>query len=493
MLRSQLKSYSGADPIWGFVSLVGSERFTGEAVLGPTPRVHLYAVDGRIYYAEREGDQSVGERLLAAGSITAAQLDQGTVEVGGSPSLARLFQRQPLIDRDAIELTIEAATETLLESVAALAAGEAEVFPLRHHPSGIHHWLRSAGANPLPTPSMAAPSVPTATAAAPPQSAAIADGSPAEPTTTAVLAVSEEGSPDEPMPDEPISDEPAPIGAGADPEPTPAAEAYPAAAEPEPDENTFDEASDTGGDDTGGTPPELDTLRWGAALDGAEEGLEETNAGTDTASTDTAGTDTASTDTASTDTASTDTDGIDASTDTGAGFISDATDEMTPAESWPDRSPAPSAEVADLPLVARLAALPATDSSDLSGLPAADELPPLGAVTYLPMTSAAAQSVPATGRPTDAEINIFAPVAPAAGDNLPKLAAAPIGVDELMSDQAARATSGSASQPNSMAAVEIWEMVDSITTTPPAAPAPPPAADEPLARGWRRGNKDKSR
>ena len=31
MIRSQLNSYSGADPIWGFVALIGSERYTGEA------------------------------------------------------------------------------------------------------------------------------------------------------------------------------------------------------------------------------------------------------------------------------------------------------------------------------------------------------------------------------------------------------------------------------------------------------------------------------
>ncbi|MEI7547798.1 MAG: hypothetical protein WCK21_07045, partial [Actinomycetota bacterium] len=144
MVRSQLNSYSGNDPIWGFVALVGAERFTGEAAVGLDPRVHLFAADGRVYYAEREGEPPVGTRLVSCGAITAAQLEAGSVRLGGTASMARLFQRQPLIDRDAVELTIEHATEALLESVANKPVGMPEVFPLRHHPAGLHHWLRSA-------------------------------------------------------------------------------------------------------------------------------------------------------------------------------------------------------------------------------------------------------------------------------------------------------------------------------------------------------------
>ncbi len=144
MIRSQLNSYSGSDPIWGFVALVGTERFTGEAAVGIDPRVRLFAVDGRVYFAEREGDAPVGTRLVNCGAVTTTQLSNGSVQIGASSSLARLFQREPGIDRDAVELTIELATESLLESIANKPVGMPEVFPLRHHSSGIHHWLRSA-------------------------------------------------------------------------------------------------------------------------------------------------------------------------------------------------------------------------------------------------------------------------------------------------------------------------------------------------------------
>ncbi len=143
MIRSQLNSYSGSDPIWGFVALLGNERFTGEAAVGLDPRVRLFAVDGRVYFAEREGDAPVSARLVNCGAVTTTQLEHGAVRIGDTTSLARLFQREPSIDRDAVELTIETATEALLESIANKPVGMPEVFPLRHHSSGIHHWLRT--------------------------------------------------------------------------------------------------------------------------------------------------------------------------------------------------------------------------------------------------------------------------------------------------------------------------------------------------------------
>ena len=147
MIRSQLNSYSGNDPIWGFVALVGSERFTGEAAVGLDPRIHLYSLEGRVYYAERQGDAPVATRLVNCGALTAEQLEKGSVHLGEVDSLARLFQRQVLVDRDVVELTIEHATELLLESVADRPVGMPEIFPLRHHPAGLHHWVRS----PIPT------------------------------------------------------------------------------------------------------------------------------------------------------------------------------------------------------------------------------------------------------------------------------------------------------------------------------------------------------
>ncbi len=149
MVQSQLSAYSGSDPIWGFVALVGSEMFTGEAAVGLDPRVRLFAVDGHIYFAEREDDAAVATRLVNCGAITAMQLARGVVQAGGQESLARLFQRDATIDRDAVELTIETATENLLATIAPNLVGMPEVFPLRHHPAGLHHWLRDAPLAPM--------------------------------------------------------------------------------------------------------------------------------------------------------------------------------------------------------------------------------------------------------------------------------------------------------------------------------------------------------
>lgn len=180
MVRSQLNSYSGSDPIWGFVALIGSERFTGEAAVGLDPRVRLFAVDGRVYFAEREGDAPISTRLVNCGAVTTTQLEHGSVRIGEVASLARLFQREPSIDRDAVELTIETATESLLESIANKAVGMPEVFPLRHHASGIHHWLRAAATTQAP---LALPTVEATVAAEPAVTAEpVAEPSVAEPS-----------------------------------------------------------------------------------------------------------------------------------------------------------------------------------------------------------------------------------------------------------------------------------------------------------------------
>jgi len=146
-VRTQLQSYGGSDPIWGFVTQLRTERFTGSAHVGSEPRLRLFAVDGRIYFAEREGDSPLGTRLVNFGVLSATQLERGSVHIGDLVSLARLFHRDPTIDRDAVELTIEMATEKLLENLALQPVGTVALYPLRHHPTGIHLWVRD-----LPSP-----------------------------------------------------------------------------------------------------------------------------------------------------------------------------------------------------------------------------------------------------------------------------------------------------------------------------------------------------
>ena len=203
MIRSQLNTYSGADPIWGFVALIGSERYTGEAAVGIDPRVRLFAVDGRVYFAEREGDAPIGTRLVNCGAVSPPQLEAGVVQIGETTSLARLFQRQPAIDRDAVELTIDLATESLLESVANKAVGMPEVFPLRHHSSGIHHWLRAAATAPAALP----------TAEVPVAERSVAEGSVAEGSVAEELVAEELVAEELPVAEEFIVEETLPVAA----------------------------------------------------------------------------------------------------------------------------------------------------------------------------------------------------------------------------------------------------------------------------------------
>jgi len=202
MIRSQLNSYSGADPIWGFVALIGSERYTGEAAVGIDPRVRLFAVDGRVYFAEREGDAPIGTRLVNCGAVSTTQLEAGVVQIGETTSLARLFHRQPLIDRDAVELTIELATESLLDSIANKAVGMPEVFPLRHHSSGVHHWLR-AGAAPAPSSVVEVPAVAT-----PVEPTLVVAGCDAAVPTDDLRSIDEAAIDEEPVAEEAVIEEP---------------------------------------------------------------------------------------------------------------------------------------------------------------------------------------------------------------------------------------------------------------------------------------------
>ena len=206
MRRSQLDTSRADDPIWALVGVVAEERFSGEIVVGDVERVRLFAADGSVYYAERTTDLPLEQRLVNCGAVTPEQLELGGVWIGEHRSLARLFQRQPLLDRDEIELTVSLATEALLEAVAARPVGTVEVHPLRHHPAGIHHWSRGAA----PAPGAVAPVSVTAAAAEPPAPAEppLLEAAPvvADPEVVAELApITEPATLDEP----PTLDEPA--------------------------------------------------------------------------------------------------------------------------------------------------------------------------------------------------------------------------------------------------------------------------------------------
>ncbi|MCB0982312.1 MAG: hypothetical protein KDB17_16920, partial [Ilumatobacter sp.] len=207
-MRTQLQNFGGDDPIWSFVAQLRTERYTGSAHVGANPRLRLFVAGGRVYFAERDGDPAVGTRLVNFGVLTATQLERGAVQVGDVVSLARLFHRDPTIDRDAVELTIEMATEKLLENVAQQPVTSVDLFPLRHHPSGIHLWARDE-----PQPRYEpAPAADAAPAAEPPVIVPEPEVEPAplvaaEPVVEAPVVVAEPVVEAEPLVDaEPVAD-----------------------------------------------------------------------------------------------------------------------------------------------------------------------------------------------------------------------------------------------------------------------------------------------
>lgn len=131
----------GAQPVWLTLNDARERAFTGEIVFETDPEVFAYLDHGIVYYAERVSDASLASRLLDAGVVDKAQLDRGTVRVGDIEHLGRLFDRDPSVDRDAVVVVAEAATEELIADLANRVTATARVTAYRHHPSGVHRWF----------------------------------------------------------------------------------------------------------------------------------------------------------------------------------------------------------------------------------------------------------------------------------------------------------------------------------------------------------------
>jgi hypothetical protein len=131
----------GSQPVWLTLNDARERAFTGEIVFETDPEVFAYLDHGIVYYAERVTDASLGSRLLDAGVIDQAQLDRGTVRVGDVEHLGRLFDRDPSVDRDAVIVVAEVATEELISDLANRVTATARVTAYRHHPSGVHRWF----------------------------------------------------------------------------------------------------------------------------------------------------------------------------------------------------------------------------------------------------------------------------------------------------------------------------------------------------------------
>lgn len=143
-------------PGWVLLDALRDRRFTGELMFESNPTVRVYADRGDIYFAEREGDVSVGARLVDVGVLRAAELEHGALRVGRVEHLGRLFERVPTLDRHTILLAVELMTEECVGWIASQTIARATATPYRHHPSGLHQWRRvgaeSRPGDPLPAP-----------------------------------------------------------------------------------------------------------------------------------------------------------------------------------------------------------------------------------------------------------------------------------------------------------------------------------------------------
>ncbi len=131
----------GPQPVWMTLNEARERAFTGEIVFETHPEVVAYLDHGIVYYAERVTDASLGRRLLDAGVVDVGQLDRGTVRVGDIEHLGRLFDRDPSVDRDAVVVVAETATEELIAELANQAVASVRITAYRHHPSGVHRWF----------------------------------------------------------------------------------------------------------------------------------------------------------------------------------------------------------------------------------------------------------------------------------------------------------------------------------------------------------------
>jgi len=146
-------SASGPQPVWVTLNEARTRSFTGEIVFEVDPEVVAYLDHGVVYYAERTSDPPLGRRLLEAGVVDIEQLERGTVRVGDVEHLGRLFDRDPSVDRDAVQVVTETSTEQLIAEMANREIATVRVTAYRHHPSGVHRWfvapIDAASARPL--------------------------------------------------------------------------------------------------------------------------------------------------------------------------------------------------------------------------------------------------------------------------------------------------------------------------------------------------------
>ncbi|MEY2959334.1 MAG: hypothetical protein RLZZ01_1902 [Actinomycetota bacterium] len=138
-------SRGDARPAWLVLDAARSHRFTGEVVFRTQPVVRVSFDRGEIYYAERTSDASLGRRLVDAGVLTSAQVERGSVVVGGVRHLGRLLDRVPDIDPHALLVAVDLLTDECVSWLASRPVSEVAWLPYRRHASGLHQWHEHRG------------------------------------------------------------------------------------------------------------------------------------------------------------------------------------------------------------------------------------------------------------------------------------------------------------------------------------------------------------
>ncbi len=139
---------SGPRPVWAVLDGAIARRFTGEVTIHLDPVVRAYFQDGHVYFAERDGDAPLAERLLQLGVVTEDDLRKGMISLGVIAHLGRLFDRVPTVERDQVELALEVMTGQLLGVVGNHTITDTTVATYRHHSSGVNRWLRTSAVLP---------------------------------------------------------------------------------------------------------------------------------------------------------------------------------------------------------------------------------------------------------------------------------------------------------------------------------------------------------
>jgi hypothetical protein len=143
-VHADLFAHEGAftpRPAWQVIEAARRQMLTGELALATTPSTKVYLRDGHVYFAERTTDGGLGVRLLVEGVITRQQMGKGALLVSGVEHLGRMFQRDPSIDRQSVELCVELMTDDVLTSVANVVIDHYTMSMYKRHPNGIDRWL----------------------------------------------------------------------------------------------------------------------------------------------------------------------------------------------------------------------------------------------------------------------------------------------------------------------------------------------------------------